>query len=100
MKPLAIDPDAEHELRQAAARYDAEKSGVGGQFLREFTAAAARVRGNPLSYAIEDGLDVRLCPLRRFPYAIIYLDEPARVWVVAVADLRRRPGYWARRLPG
>ena len=73
---------------------------MGGQFLREVAAAAVRVRTNPLGYALEDDADVRLCPLRRFPYAIIYLNEPTRVWVVAFADLRRRPGYWASRLPG
>ena len=28
------------------------------------------------------------------PYAIICLDEPDRVWIVAVMHMKRRPGYW------
>ena len=28
----------------------------------------------------------------------IYEDQPDRIWIVAVAHLSRRPGYWAQRL--
>ncbi|MND02599.1 hypothetical protein D3C83_220350 [compost metagenome] len=34
----------------------------------------------------------------RFPYAIVYLDLPDRLWIVAVMHFKQRPGYWARRL--
>jgi hypothetical protein len=36
---------------------------------------------------------------RRFPFHLVYVEEPAGVPVVAVAHDRRRPGYWRRRLP-
>ena len=36
--------------------------------------------------------------LHRFPFSIIYLDEPDGVTIVAVAHNKRRPGYWKRRL--
>jgi plasmid stabilization system protein ParE len=35
--------------------------------------------------------------LRRFPYAVIYRAQAERVLVVAVAHMRRRPGYWRGR---
>lgn len=35
---------------------------------------------------------------RDFPYAVIYLDEPDRIWIVAGTPLRRAPGYWRERL--
>ena len=35
---------------------------------------------------------------RRFPFRIVYELQPNRIWIVAVAHLSRRPGYWARRL--
>ena len=35
--------------------------------------------------------------LRRFPYAVIYRARAERVLVVAVAHMRRRPGYWRGR---
>jgi len=33
-----------------------------------------------------------------FPYALLYLDEPDRVWIVAVMPLKRDPDYWKHRL--
>jgi hypothetical protein len=35
--------------------------------------------------------------LRRFPYNIVYRFNDAEVIIVAVAQQRRRPGYWVRR---
>jgi len=29
---------------------------------------------------------------------VVYLDLPDKIWVVAVAHLRQRPGYWKDRL--
>lgn len=36
--------------------------------------------------------------LHRFPFSIIYLDDPDEVSVVAVAHSKRKPGYWKARL--
>jgi hypothetical protein len=30
--------------------------------------------------------------------AVIFLDNPGYVWIVAVMHVRRRPGYWRARL--
>ena len=38
--------------------------------------------------------------LRRFPFAIGYVVEDDTVTVLAIAHLRRRPGYWLRRAGG
>jgi toxin ParE1/3/4 len=35
---------------------------------------------------------------RNFPFAVVYLDEPDRVWILAVMPLRRHPDYWKHRL--
>ena len=34
----------------------------------------------------------------QFPYAVIYLEKPDHIWIVAVMHLKRRPGYWRQRL--
>jgi toxin ParE1/3/4 len=70
-----------------------------GSFAREFEAALQRVRENPLAYAAEDDSGVRYCPLRRFPYSLVYVELNDRIWVAAVAHQQRRPRYWARRHP-
>jgi hypothetical protein len=35
-----------------------------------------------------------------FPYALLYLEEPESVWIVAVMPLSRDPDYWKHRLTG
>jgi hypothetical protein len=55
------------------------------------------IRRNPDRFRIFDP------PTRRhfsdvFPYALIYLEQPDRVWIVAVMHFKRRPGYWRGRL--
>jgi len=59
-----------------------------------------RVQNNPQMFAEEEGDGVRLCRIRRFPFAVVYLNEEDRISIVAVADQRRRPRYWIRRLQG
>ncbi|MBL9166881.1 MAG: hypothetical protein JNN07_04005 [Verrucomicrobiales bacterium] len=34
----------------------------------------------------------------QFPYAVIYLEKPDHVWIVAVMHMKRPPGYWKSRL--
>jgi len=36
--------------------------------------------------------------LNRFPYGLVYIERGDRVIGVAVAHLKRRPGYWRKRL--
>ena len=36
--------------------------------------------------------------LHRFPFSVVYLDDPDVVNIVAVAHHKRKPGYWKQRL--
>lgn len=36
--------------------------------------------------------------LHRFPFAIVFVDEPDMVNVIAVAHHKRLPGYWKKRV--
>jgi plasmid stabilization system protein ParE len=36
--------------------------------------------------------------LHRFPLAVVYLDVPDFVNIIALAHSKRRPGYWKRRV--
>jgi len=33
-----------------------------------------------------------------FPYSVVYLEQPDRVWIVAVMHAKRLPGYWLKRI--
>jgi toxin ParE1/3/4 len=99
MKPATLHAEAEDELRETLDSYESKKTGLGGEFRREFEAALQRVRENPQAYAAEDDSGIRYCPLHQFPYSLAYVELDDRIWVAAVAHHRRRPRYWARRRP-
>ncbi len=98
MKPVDFHPDAAEEAREAAARYESLRVGLGVDFQTELDATLARIRSNPQMYAAESGT-IRFAPLHRFPYSVIYEELADRIWIAAVGHHRRRPGYWARRRP-
>ncbi len=100
MKPYTLHAEAEAELGRAFEYYERQQTGLAGDFRREFEAALQRVRDNPLSYPTEESTGARYCPLRRFPYTLVYVELDDRVWVSAVAHQRRRPRYWLDRQPG
>ncbi|HEU5123543.1 MAG TPA: hypothetical protein VFW05_05705 [Verrucomicrobiae bacterium] len=33
-----------------------------------------------------------------FPYAVIYVEKPDYIWIVAIMNMKRHPGYWRERL--
>lgn len=79
------------------AYYEAARPHLGFAFLeavQEATAYAQRVplAGSPVS------TDLRRLLVRRFPYYLLYAVEETRIFILAVAHFRRRPGYWQPRL--
>jgi hypothetical protein len=36
--------------------------------------------------------------MQRFPFSVVYLDDPELIAIIAVAHTKRRPGYWKGRL--
>jgi plasmid stabilization system protein ParE len=40
----------------------------------------------------------RCLQLNRFPYGLVYIERGDRIVGIAVAHLKRRPGYWRKRL--
>ena len=94
---LEFHPEARAELAAAARAYREESPGLGPAFVEATRRAAARLVEYPYLGAVLRG-EFRRQLVRRFPYALIYRVEPDRIYIVAVMHLRRRPGYWRRRL--
>lgn len=93
----ALHPEAEEELAQAVRYYSAIDPELGVRFYREIERLILEVCAEPRRFRRFDP------PARRhfshwFPYSVIYLDEPERVWIVAVMHLKRQPSYWKHRL--
>jgi len=52
---LEFDPAAKAELRQARDLYEAQRNGVGGDFVREMREVAKRAAEKPLRFPIVEG---------------------------------------------
>ncbi len=97
MKPHRFHPEADEEYAAAAAHYASVSPELGGRFYDEIERAIAEVCAAPRLFRRID-TDTRRHLADDFPYAVIYLDEPDAVWIVAVAPLKRDPDYWRHRL--
>jgi toxin ParE1/3/4 len=91
-----MHPEAEAEADHAASYYELQRPGLGREFREELENAVGRIVGNPQLYAMLFD-DVRPCRLKRFPYTVYFADLDDKIWIVAVAHQRRRPGYWRQR---
>ena len=99
MKSYGFHPEAAEEYAAAARHYARINLELGGRFYDEIERLIADLRGQPDRFRLFDP------PARRhfskvFPYAVVYLDQPDRVWILAVMHFKRRPGYWKTRIGG
>jgi len=93
---VIFHPEAEAEFFAAARFYEAEAPGLGMDFVIEVRSATRMLARNPkLGHRFSRGTHRFL--VRRFPYGLLYRVEPDHLFIVAVAHVRRRPGYWRQR---
>ncbi len=89
--------EAETELDEAVAYYEAQSSGLGRVFALVVRDGVARIEDYPKAWQ-RIGPRVRRYLINRFPYAIVDADLPEENVIVAVMHLHRRPDYWRKRL--
>ena len=90
-------PEAELEVLEVAARYEAEVRGLGLQFGEEVERVIELLLDSPDLGAPVDS-DIRHFVLRRFPFSVIYVVVGEVLYILAVAHGSRVPGYWLSRL--
>ena len=89
--------EAEAELDEAVAHYEALSAGLGAEFAADIRAGLALIEEYPDGWQLL-GRRVRRYRLRRFPFGLVYAPLHPEIVVVAVMHLHRRPGYWKERL--
>ncbi len=97
MKPVVIQTEAKQELVEGIAWYESKSAGVGLGLLAEVEQAVGRLQLNPDWYPPYKQSGFRMKTVRRFPYAVFYLELPDCIWVAAIANLNRKPDYWKSR---
>jgi plasmid stabilization system protein ParE len=56
------------------------------------------VANMPRRYRIERKPNIRMVSMLKFPYRIIFRDNPVAVEILAISHKKRRPDYWLGRL--
>lgn len=87
---------AREEVLEISAHYEDQAVGLGSEFLAVLASVIALLRGNS-ELGAPHRAGTRRFVLPRFPYSLIYLDEPEVIVFAAVAHHRREPGYWTDR---
>lgn len=84
------------EIRHERRYYTRISVALAARFMADVDDAVARIAANPqLGSPHHHG--TRICRLRRFPFYLVYLEDSVNLFVIAVANNHRRPGYWRRR---
>ena len=75
---------------------------LGIDFVVAVRDAVARIGNAPRTWTLApnlpEPLGVRRLLLRRFPYAIVYVELDDEIRVLAIAHTSREPGFWRERL--
>ncbi len=96
-KLFRFHPEAREEFREAARWYRARNVVASSQFRAAGSAAVREIVQAPQrwpNYLYE----TRRVVLQRFPFSVVYLDDPDVITIIAVAHSKRKPGYWKDRV--
>ena len=93
---LIIRPEAEAELTAAFDWYEERVAGLGDDFLLHVEAVLQALLRAPRQFP-HVHRSVRRALLRRFPYAVFYVEDEERVVVLSVFHAKRNPRQWQDR---
>ena len=94
---VRVGGPASDELGEAVRWYEGQSDGLGVAFLEAVQRVISRIETHPeIGARVADQQDTRRVLVTGFPYQLVYIVKPTEVVVVAVAHLKRRPGYWRR----
>ena len=96
MRSVAFHPEAAAEFTAASRFYESQAENLGRDFIAAVVTTYQRLVTFPES-GRPFGSRLRRILVPGFPYALIYRPQADRALIVAVAHLRRRPGYWRAR---
>jgi plasmid stabilization system protein ParE len=96
-KPYRLHPEALLEFEAADDWYLARSFDASVTFLSDTFAALERISEAPRRWP-KYLHRTRRFVLHRFPFSVIYLDDPDQVVIISIAHNKRKPGYWKDRV--
>lgn len=94
---VRLIPDARAEFDSAGDYYEAQRRGLGKDFVAKVRAVFQRIRANPRLHAVVYR-DVRKALVEQFPYIVLYREVGNEVIVVSVFHTSRDPAVWQSRV--
>lgn len=92
-----LHPEADEEFARAIRYYSEISPELGVRFYREMERLFFEICSDPQRFRRFDP-PARRHFSRDFPYAVIFVDKPEGIRVLAVMHMKREPGYWRKRL--
>jgi toxin ParE1/3/4 len=92
--------EARLELMQAIAWYESRQADLGREMLDAVDETISIIVKHPTLGARTERHGIqrtRRLLVSRFPFQIVYLSSSSEIAIVAVAHLKRKPGYWRGR---
>jgi len=96
-KPYQFHPSAWIEFESADEWYLSRSVDASIAFLSDVFSAIEDIAESPQRWPSYLH-DTRRFVLQRFPFSVVYLDEPDFVTIIAIAHGKRKPGYWKARV--
>lgn len=94
--PVVWLPEADAELKEAQARYESVRPGLGQRFAEAVADTVEAIAAAPLQFAVIEK-ERRRAGVRRFPYGIFFLVEETRIVVISCFHGKRHPKHWQLR---
>jgi plasmid stabilization system protein ParE len=97
-RPTRSSQPASDEFKEAVRWHEARRPGLGSESFDEVGATLATIEATPeIGTTISADGQTRRALVGRFPYQVVYRLTPTEIVIVAIAHLKRRPGYWKNR---
>jgi plasmid stabilization system protein ParE len=96
-KSFQFHPDAREEFRSSTRWYRTQNPLVSSEFRLAVSGGIRLIAQAPQRWP-KYIYGTRRFVMQRFPFSVVYLDDPELVTIVAIAHSKRKPGYWKDRL--
>jgi plasmid stabilization system protein ParE len=96
-KSFHFHPEARDEFREAARWYRARDLRASSDFRIAVSSAIREIAESPQRWA-KYLHGTRRFVMQRFPFSVVYLDDPELITIIAIAHGKRKPGYWKSRI--
>ncbi|MCF6280924.1 MAG: type II toxin-antitoxin system RelE/ParE family toxin [Candidatus Polarisedimenticolaceae bacterium] len=96
IKRIIIRSEAESDIKDAYEWYEAQRKGLGENFLLCIEEALSRASRHPAMYSIVYK-GVHRVLIHRFPFGVFFIEGKESISVLAVLHARRNPKEWKNR---